>query len=160
MKHTLSTLILVTGLAISALGQSGSPSECVPAMKDCQKPVKWIADKNDCSCYACEYGKANQHTGCTKDPQLRAELIKLQEGDDQEVARVMTIKGTIKSNGDTYTFVSDKDDKDWQITNPEALKGHEGHHVQVNAQVYAEKNQIHVMGIKILKGDKPDGSKD
>ena len=35
--------------------------------------------------------------------------------------------------------------------NPEALKGHEGHHVQVSAHLYSDKNAIHVMSVKMLK---------
>lgn len=34
--------------------------------------------------------------------------------------------------------------------NPEALRGHEGHHVQLKAHVYADKNAIHVMEVKML----------
>ena len=33
---------------------------------------------------------------------------------------------------------------------PETLKGHEGHHVQLKAHVYADKNSIHVMSVKML----------
>jgi hypothetical protein len=32
----------------------------------------------------------------------------------------------------------------------ETLKGHEGHHVEVSAHVYADKNQIHAMSVKML----------
>jgi len=52
------------------------------------------------------------------------------------------------------TFVSDKDKKSWDVVNPEALKGYEGHHVEVSAHVYADKDQIHVMSVKMLKADK------
>jgi hypothetical protein len=38
--------------------------------------------------------------------------------------------------------------------NPEKLKGHEGHHVQLSAHVYADKNTIHVMSVKMLKAEK------
>jgi hypothetical protein len=54
------------------------------------------------------------------------------------------------------TFVSDKDSKSWDVANPEALKGHEGHHVEVSAHVYADKGQIHVMSVKMIKGEKMD----
>jgi hypothetical protein len=40
------------------------------------------------------------------------------------------------------------------VVNPEALKGHEGHHVELSAHVYADKGQIHVMSVKMLKADK------
>jgi hypothetical protein len=67
-------------------------------------------------------------------------------------APLMTLKGTVKSEGDKLTFVSDKDGKSWDVMNPEELKTHDGHHVQVSAHVYADKNAIHVMNVKTLKG--------
>jgi hypothetical protein len=66
-------------------------------------------------------------------------------------APLMTLKGTVKADGDKYTFVNDKDGKSWDVMNPEELKGHEGHHVQLSAHVYADKNSIHVMSVKMLK---------
>jgi hypothetical protein len=68
-------------------------------------------------------------------------------------APLMTLKGTIKAEGDKYVFVNDKDAKSWDVMNPEELKGHEGHHVQLSAHVYADRNSIHVMSIKMLKGE-------
>jgi hypothetical protein len=69
-------------------------------------------------------------------------------------APLKNIKGTVKAEGDKVSFVSDKDQKSWDVANPEALKGHEGHHVEVSAHVYADKGQIHVMSVKMLKSDK------
>jgi len=67
-------------------------------------------------------------------------------------APLMTLKGTVKADGDKYSFVNDKDGKSWDVMNPEELKGHEGHHVQLSAHVYADKGSIHVMSVKMLKG--------
>jgi hypothetical protein len=72
---------------------------------------------------------------------------------DAAAAPLKTLTGTIKADGDKYTFVGDKDKKTWEVVNPEALKGHEGHHVELKAHVYADKGQIHVMDVKMLKGD-------
>ena len=74
------------------------------------------------------------------------------KGDQAAAAPLKSIDGTIKFNGDKATFVSDADQKSWEIVNPEAVKGHDGHHVQVSAHVYADKNQIHVMSIA-MKGN-------
>ena len=71
-------------------------------------------------------------------------------------APLKNIKGTVKADGDKVAFVSDKDQKSWDVANPEALKGHDGHHVEVSAHVYADKDQIHVMSVKMLKADKMD----
>jgi hypothetical protein len=68
-------------------------------------------------------------------------------------APLKNIKGTVKADGDKLTFVSDNDQKSWDVANPEALKGHEGHHVEVSAHVYADKGQIHVMSVKMLKAN-------
>ena len=65
-------------------------------------------------------------------------------------APLKTLKGTVKSEGGKITFVSDKGKKSWDVMNPEALKGHEGHHVQLKAHVYADKSAIHVMEVKML----------
>jgi len=66
-------------------------------------------------------------------------------------APLKSIKGTVKQEGDKITFVADKDMKSWDVMNPETLKDHVGHHVEVSAHVYSDKNSIHVMGVKMLK---------
>jgi hypothetical protein len=71
--------------------------------------------------------------------------------DKTAAAPLKTLKGTVKAEGDKITFVSDADQKSWEVMNPEKLKGHEGHHVQLSAHVYADKGQIHVMSVKMLK---------
>lgn len=69
-------------------------------------------------------------------------------------APLKSIKGTIKADGDKVTFVADSDQKAWDIMNPEAVKGHEGHHVELSAHVYADKMAIHVMKVKMMKEGK------
>jgi hypothetical protein len=73
---------------------------------------------------------------------------------DQMAAKapLMTLKGTVKAEGDKVQFVNDKDGKSWDVMNPEELKAHDGRHVQVSAHVYTDKNSIHVMSVKMLKG--------
>jgi pentapeptide MXKDX repeat protein len=61
------------------------------------------------------------------------------------------VKITGKISDDGKTFVNDSDSKSWDIVNPEAIKGHEGHHVTLTAHVYADKNQVHVMSLKMAK---------
>jgi membrane protein implicated in regulation of membrane protease activity len=70
---------------------------------------------------------------------------------DQKQPKLMDIKGTVKADGDKITFVADEDGKSWNIVNPETLKDHVGHHVEVSAHVYADKGQIHVMKVTMLK---------
>ena len=72
--------------------------------------------------------------------------------DQAAQAPLKSVDGTIKVDGDKITFVADKDQKSWAVENPEVLKGHEGHHVQVKAHVDADKGSIHVTEVKMLKG--------
>jgi len=73
-------------------------------------------------------------------------------------APLKTLKGTVKAEGDKITFVSDADQKSWDVMNPEKLKGHEGHHVQLRAHVYQDKDSIHVMSVKMLGAEKQKSS--
>jgi hypothetical protein len=64
--------------------------------------------------------------------------------------KAVSITGTISDDG--KMFVSDEDGKSWTISNPDAVKGHEGHHVTLQAQVNADKSEVHVMSLKMAKG--------
>lgn len=68
-------------------------------------------------------------------------------------AKAVKVTGKISDAG--KTFVSDKDSKSWTITNPDAVKGHEGHHVTLTAHVYADKKEVHVMSLTMA----PDSMK-
>jgi len=61
------------------------------------------------------------------------------------------VKITGKISDDGKMFVNDSDKKSWEIVNPDAVKGHEGHHVILTAHVYPDKNQVHVMSLKMAK---------
>jgi hypothetical protein len=64
--------------------------------------------------------------------------------------KAASVTGKISDDG--KTFVSDKDGKTWSISNPDAVKGHEGHHVTLKAHVSADKNEVEVMSLK-MAGD-------
>jgi hypothetical protein len=59
------------------------------------------------------------------------------------------LKGTISDDGKSFT--ADKDKSTWSIKNPDDVKGHEGHHVKVQAHVYKDDNSIHVMKVEMVK---------
>jgi hypothetical protein len=72
--------------------------------------------------------------------------------------KAASITGKISNDG--KTFVSDKDGKSWTISNPDSVKGHEGHHVTLKAHVSADRNEVDVVSLK-MAGDsmkKPSGS--
>jgi hypothetical protein len=75
--------------------------------------------------------------------------------------KIMTEKMTTKAvalsgkvSDDGKTFVSDKDAKSWTVSNPEALKGHEGYEVMLKAHVDTAKTEIHIVSVKMGKGEK------
>jgi len=70
---------------------------------------------------------------------------------EEQKPKLMDIKGTVKADGDKVTFVADSDGKSWNVVNPETLKDHVGHHVQLSAHVYADKGEIHVMKVSMVK---------
>ncbi len=63
--------------------------------------------------------------------------------------KAVNVTGKISEDG--KMFVSDSDSKSWSIVNPEAVKGHQGHHVILTAHVNADKNEVHVMSLKMAK---------
>jgi pentapeptide MXKDX repeat protein len=76
---------------------------------------------------------------------------------DNMSKKAMTVSGKVSDDG--KMFVSDKDNKTWTVTNPEALKGHEGHHVTVKAHVDAAKNEMQVSSVKMAKAEIKDSMK-
>lgn len=67
----------------------------------------------------------------------------------QNAAKSGSVKGTISQDG--KTLVAD-DGKSWTIANPDAVKGHEGHHVELKGSADASAGQIQVSSVKMLKG--------
>ena len=62
-----------------------------------------------------------------------------------------TASVTGKISDDGKSFVSDKDGKTWTISNPDAVKGHEGHHVTLKAKADADKGEVKVVSLKMAK---------
>jgi hypothetical protein len=73
------------------------------------------------------------------------------KSDSTSSASKKTTQITGKISDDGKTFVSDTGSKSWTIVNPDAVKGHEGHHVTLTAHVYADKDEVHVMSLKMAK---------
>jgi membrane protein implicated in regulation of membrane protease activity len=69
---------------------------------------------------------------------------------EEKKPKLMGIRGTVKADGEKITFVADADQKSWDVVNPETLKDHVGHHVELSAHVYADRGQIYVMKVTML----------
>ena len=86
-------------------------------------------------------------------PILAHAMPQMSQGDNTQKPPLKTIQGTVKADGEKIIFVADADNKSWEVKNPETLKAHVGHHVELSAHVYADKAEIHVMNVKMLKAD-------
>jgi hypothetical protein len=75
---------------------------------------------------------------------------------EKAMAKAVSLSGKISADGKTFV---DKDKKSWTVTNPEVLKGHEGHEVTLQAHVDAAKNQIHVVSFKMAKEEMKETKK-
>jgi hypothetical protein len=75
----------------------------------------------------------------------------MKKTDTMSDTKAKASKVTGKISDDGKSFVSDTDSKTWTINNPEAVKGHEGHHVTLTAQVDADKSEVHVKSLKMAK---------
>jgi hypothetical protein len=81
-----------------------------------------------------------------KPGEMKQETMKAEKASTKPVS----LLGKISEDGKMFV---DKDNKSWTVTNPEALKGHEGHEVTVKAHVDAAKNEIHVVTVKMGKAE-------
>jgi len=70
--------------------------------------------------------------------------------------KATSLSGKISDDGKTFV---DKDNKSWTVTNPEALKGHEGHEVTLKAHVDSAKNEIHIVSVKMGKEEMKETKK-
>ena len=85
--------------------------------------------------------------GQTKDETKKSEKLS---------ASVVNLSGKISDDGKTFV---DKDNKNWTVSNPEALKGHEGHEVTLKAHVDAAKSEVHVVSVKMAKAHMKEATK-
>jgi hypothetical protein len=69
---------------------------------------------------------------------------------DEKKPQLIDIKGTVRSENAKITFVADEGGKSWDVINPEVLKDHVDHHIQVSVHVYADKGQTHVMTVVMI----------
>ena len=54
------------------------------------------------------------------------------------------------TKGAKLAFVSDADKSVWAVDNPDALTGHEGHHVTISAHVDNKAKSVHVESVTMM----------
>ena len=65
----------------------------------------------------------------------------MKQGDQMKHNNVKAVSLSGMVSDDGKMLMSDSDHKDWMISNPEAVRGHEGHRVTVKASADAAKNE-------------------
>ena len=89
----------------------------------------------------------------TKPGEMKQEPTKAEKASTKAVSLI----GKVSADGKTFV---DKDNATWTVTNPEALKGHEGHEVTLKVHEDVAKNEIHVVSVKMGKEMKESTKKD
>ena len=74
-----------------------------------------------------------------------------------EKGKDMHLTGWIKDENGKTVFVNDKDKKSWDIANPDAVKGHEGHHVKVQAKLDEANHSVTIDKLTMMKKGKQTG---
>src|SRR3954462_10079658 len=69
----------------------------------------------------------------------------------------MRLTGWVKEEGGKDVFVNDKDKQSWDISNQDAVKGHEGHHVKVKAKLDESIHSLTVDKFTMMKKGKQSG---
>jgi len=88
----------------------------------------------------------------TKPSEMKQETSKA----EKMSTKAVNLPGKISDDGKTFV---DKDNKSWTVTNPEALKGHQGHVVTLKAHENAAKTEIHVVSVKMGKSEMKETKK-
>jgi hypothetical protein len=66
----------------------------------------------------------------------------------------MTLTGWVREMNGKTVFVNDKDKQDWDISNMDAVKGHEGHHVKVKAKLDEANHSLTVDKLTMMRKGK------
>jgi hypothetical protein len=90
-------------------------------------------------CAAMAQDQAKSDTGKQENSKTRAASTK-----------AVTLSGLVSDDG--KALVSDKDDV-WEVSNPNALAGHEGRQVTVKCQMYPDKNEIRVLSLRVSQSE-------
>lgn len=74
-----------------------------------------------------------------------------------EKGKSLTLTGWVKTEDGKPVFVNDKDKASWTISNPDAVQGHDGHHVKVKAKLNEGDHSINIENLKMMAKRKQSG---
>lgn len=76
-----------------------------------------------------------------------------------EKGKDIALTGWVKNDNGKTVFVNDKDKQSWEIANPDAVKGHEGHHVKVKAKLDEANHSVTIDKLTMMRAAKQSGGK-
>jgi hypothetical protein len=98
---------------------------------------------------------ASKDQGSTGDKKV--DKAQKQEAKVAEKGKTMSLTGWIKDQDGKTVFENDKDKQAWNIANPDAVKGHEGHHVKVKAKLNEGDHSVNIEKLSMLRKAKQAG---
>jgi len=79
------------------------------------------------------------------------------EANAAEKGKTMSLTGWVKDQEGKTVFINDKDKQAWEISNVDAVKGHEGHHVKVKAKLDEASHSLAVEKVSMMSKHKQTG---
>ena len=76
------------------------------------------------------------------------------EANAAQKGKDMSLTGWVRDQSGKTVFENDKDKQSWDISNPDAVKGHEGHHVKVKAKLDEANHSLTVEKLTMLRKGK------
>jgi hypothetical protein len=100
-----------------------------------------------------------QDTSSTQSTSTDKKVAKAEKKEAKAAAKNkdMRLTGWVKEEGGKDVFVNDKDKQSWDISNQDAVKGHEGHHVRVKAKLDESNHSLTVDKLTMMKKSKQSG---
>ena len=68
-----------------------------------------------------------------------------------EKGKTMSLTGWVKDQDGKTVFINDKDKDAWSISNLDAVKGHEGHHVKIKAKLNEADHSVDVEKLTMMR---------
>ena len=72
--------------------------------------------------------------------------------------KTLHLTGWVKNENGKTVFVNDKDKQAWNVSNPDALSGHDGEHVRVRAKLDESSKSVTISKVKKLHKGKQTGA--
>src|SRR5712672_238546 len=81
-------------------------------------------------------------------------VAKAEKKEAKAAEKGKTMTGWVKDQDGKTMFINDKDKQAWSISNMDAVKGHEGHHVKVKGKLNEADHSLNVEKLSMMRKGK------